>query len=98
MSTSSTDSTKSLKMHHNLLPKINIQTESTTNFLKSNAVIIFPESNMCEEPMTLEDETLFSLMPSCPSPIERKLDRYRKLRAMHERAGRLHKQSEDTSN
>ncbi|CAB5359227.1 uncharacterized protein OCT59_000026 [Rhizophagus irregularis] len=95
--TSSTDSTNSTTsetkqaMHHSQLPKINIS--------KSNAVVIFPENNFCEEPASIEEEMLsFSFITNCPSPIERKMDRYKKLRAMHERAGRLHKSTGNNSN
>jgi hypothetical protein len=98
MSTSSTESTsKQVMMHHTLLPQINISTESASDYLK-NAVVIFPENGFSEEPTSLGEELSFSLMTKCPSPIERKVDRYRKLRAMRERAGRLPKSTENNSN
>src|SRR4051794_33791022 len=99
MSTSSTESTTTKQvMHHTLLPKINVSSESTADFLKSNAIVIFPESNLSEEPLSLSEESLsFSLLAKCPSPIERKMERYRKLRALHERAGRLPKSTENNS-
>lgn len=95
--TSSTDSTNSTTsetkqtMHHSQLPKINIS--------KSNAIVIFPENTFCEEPASIEEEMLsFSFISNCPSPVERKMDRYKKLRAMHERAGRLPKSPGNDSN
>src|SRR5947207_2597831 len=97
-STSSTESTtKQVMMHHTLLPKINISTESASDFLK-DAVVIFPDGTLSEEPMSEESLTFSSLLTSCPSPIERKVERYRKLRAMKERAGRVPKLAENNAN
>ncbi|RHZ45188.1 hypothetical protein Glove_688g17 [Diversispora epigaea] len=53
----------------------------------SQPVLIFPEEMLNEEPMSMEDECNYST----PSHLDRKINRYRKLRAMHERAGRLPK-------
>ncbi|GBB85320.1 hypothetical protein RclHR1_11890003 [Rhizophagus clarus] len=96
LETSSTDSNGSTSeskqmIHHSQLSKINISTK--------NAIVIFPENNFCEEPGSIEEEMLsFSFVTNCPSPIERKMDRYKKLRAMHERAGRLPKSPGNNSN
>ncbi|CAG8539538.1 9730_t:CDS:1 [Funneliformis mosseae] len=104
MSNSSTSSTSSASskpvMHHTNLPKINIST--TSDYLlssKPNAIVIFPEGTISDEPMAFDDEALeFSLISNCPSPIERKMEKYKKLRAIHERAGRLPKGSDNSSN
>ncbi|CAI2178187.1 1942_t:CDS:2 [Funneliformis geosporum] len=78
-------------MHHT---NINISTATTDYLLssKSNYIVIFPEGTISEEPMQFDDKALeYSLISNCPSPIERKLEKYKKLRAIHERAGRLPK-------
>ncbi|CAG8588236.1 6564_t:CDS:2 [Diversispora eburnea] len=54
----------------------------------SQPVLIFPEEMLNDEPMSMEEDCNSY---STPSYLDRKINRYRKLRAMHERAGRLPK-------
>ncbi|CAG8530257.1 12396_t:CDS:2 [Ambispora leptoticha] len=50
----------------------------------TKTIVIFPNVEICEEPTELElkDVAVFSA-------LDRKLERYRKRRMMHERAGRI---------
>lgn len=62
-----------------------IPTSSCQSSYLSSPVVIFPDEILSEEPLSMEDDG------NSYSYIDRRVDRYRKLRAMHERAGRLPK-------
>ncbi|CAG8654716.1 3182_t:CDS:1 [Acaulospora morrowiae] len=61
--------------------------QASQDYLFSSPVVIFPDEMINEEPTSIEEGG------SCyiPSPMDRRIERYKKLRAIHERAGRLPK-------
>ncbi|CAG8557962.1 12088_t:CDS:1 [Acaulospora colombiana] len=64
---------------------------SSSNCLFASPIMIFPDEVVSEEPANIENEEVSDSGCFIQSPMDRKMERYRKLRAMHERAGRLPK-------
>lgn len=69
----------------------NTQTNQTNS--QWTPVVIFPENNtICEEPEMIDDRVEDDFSSAI---FNRKLERYKKLRAIHERSGRFTKGASD---